>query len=269
MNIDNQDICSLLREIINNQQILINKTNVLEEKLEKLEKLNINKKKLRIKSKHINSINNPINSSFNLHNEIKKNIQINILDIKSIINCNPSLKHIDIVFFSSLEFAFFVVLLETICDLTNIKNDITNYIYEEVEFCDNNYNIDIKSQLLKINGMAQENNSFKKAFPFKKKYNIDIDDKKSNIPLLGYFENQWCSSSYKGKMVRLYEAFCIKIIKQFAEWQQKYSNEITLNKLPKNLDYNECVLKIMGNPFEPKNITVSIDIICSYLQQIC
>jgi hypothetical protein len=229
--------------------------------------------------KRVNSIETIIKDNNNYDKKIRRIVikrsptkrlasrKINIVDINDIHCCEPEIKHLDIVFFSSLKFAFFVALLETLCHMTHINGDCTKLVYEEISFCDNHYHIDIKSQLIRINKWFEDHEGDKLVLPFKKQTNIDADRKvhnRKNVSLVGYYKGQWCSSSYKNKLLSLYDSFCIKIIQRFGEWQDKYSDAIERNKLPKNLDYSECALKIMGSP-ENSN---SLDEISSYLDNI-
>lgn len=230
----------LLKEIQQTHATIITKIDAMDDKIDKLYKSS--KKRMVIKEKPI------------------KPTMINTINIKDILYCIPAMEHITIVFFSSLEFAFTILLLETICNLQKIPSHSTKTIYEELEFCDNRCPIDVSTQLLRIRGWFDDNSGYKTAIPFKKTHNS----------LLGYYDGQWSSASYKHKLMRLYEVFCIKIIKLFGEWQDKYKNEIERNKLPNNLDYSECVLKIMGNTTDDyQNISKSIGHVYEYLGQIC
>lgn len=195
------------------------------------------------------------------HRTLVPKATINIHDISS---CKPALKHVGVVFFSSLEFTFVIVLIETLCDRIGISSTAaTASIYDEAAICDNHYNIDVNSQLANLCRWWEE---YKQVLPFKK--TVDTDKTRQHT-LLGYYNNQWCSTSYKAKLTRLYELFCIKIIKQFGEWQNLHTDDIKRGKLPNHLDYGECVLKMMGDPDVSKNTSKSIDKICRYLLQIC
>lgn len=254
------EIITLLKQLENTQNMLYEKTLHLDNRIGNIEKL-INEGYIKKdKSKKIV-----------IKRSVKPNNTITLIDINTIKSCEPQIKHIDIVFFSSLEFAFCIVLLETLCNMSHIDNTCTTFVYEEAEFCDNHYHLDIKSQLLRMHGWFEDQSEYKPMLPFKHQDVVDVDKKtkhQKEYPILGYYKNKWCSMSYRDKLLSLYESFCIKIIQQFGNWQEKYSSEIERNKLPKNLDYSECVLKIMGSHDNSKSSAKSIDDICGYLSNI-
>lgn len=263
MSIELSRLYTLFGEIKASQDVILNHTMALENRLMCVEKSvaaihNFHKKKEN--SKKIKRLNHK--SSYNNENcERKQDATISLVLIKELISYELTTNHVLMVFFSSLEFTFCIGLLESICQKAGVPTGFSNYIYEEIGFCDNQYHLDIDTQLLRVRGWFEDTPHYKKAIPFKK-------NKRSSSPsnrLLGYYEDEWCSSSYKPKLLRLYEAFCIKIIKQFGIWQNTHSDEIAQNKLPYNLEYSECVLKIMGRVGDTKTLVK----ICYYLFNMC
>lgn len=245
----------------------------MQEKL--LEKTTSIEKRLNIIENTVNDIKN--NRKPRKYLRVKEQTReryktIDMVDIVDILSVEPSLEHIDIVLFSSLEFAFCIVFIENLCDLYRISKECTRFVYEELEFCDNHYQLDIKTQLTRVKSWFHDNGQGKSIFPFKLRGTIDNDALKKSDPndsLLGYYNKQWCSSSYKPKLMALYESFCIKIIHRFCEWQDIYKREIEINTLPKKLDYSECVVKVMGCPNDFNSTTKSIELICDYLGEMC
>lgn len=258
-------IIGLLNEIHRTQQLLLEKTSHFERRLDAIEE---NVHSIKIKT------NQPAQRSKKLRimEPPRESHKIKLCDIINIRQCQPVMKHVEVVFFSSLEFAFCIVLIETLCDGLHIGHDCTRFVYEESDCCDNHYHIDVKTQLRRIREWFNAHENYKNAMPFKKQHTIDFDVKKKkdiSIPLLGYYNEQWCSSSYKSKIMTLYDMFSIKVIQQFGEWQDEHADAIERNSLPRNLDYTECVLKIMGHPDDMNTMSKSVDIICDYLGQIC
>lgn len=257
-------IVALLNDIQHTQQLLLEKTANFEKRLYSIEEaVNSNKlgHKTQVAIRRIRIRKPP--------RETKK---LRTFDIINIRLCQPSLRHVEVIFFSSLEFAFCIVLLETLFELCDLKKSCTQFVYAEAAHCDNHYHIDVKTQLQRIRSWFDDNSDYKDMIPFKKQTNIDVDTiRKGNIsiPVLGYYNEQWSSSSYKSKIMTLYETFSIKVIQQFGAWQDKHAGAIAQNKLPRNLDYTECVLKIMGQADETNTINKSVDLICDYLRQIC
>lgn len=257
-------IISLLTEIQHTQQILLEQTANFE-------------KRLYIIEDGVNSIKHGRKTHgatrrIRIKEQPKEHNQLRTFDIINIRLCQLSLKHIEIIFFSSLEFAFCIVLLETLFKLCDLKKSCTQFVYAETAHCDNHYHIDVKAQLQRIRSWFDDNPDYKSVVPFKKQPNIDVDIRRQrniSIPLLGYYNEQWCSSSYKSKIMTMYDMFSIKVIQQFGEWQDEHADAIERNSLPRNLDYTECVLKIMGHPDDMNTMSKSVDIICDYLGQIC
>lgn len=263
MSIDLSQLYTFLGEIKASQDAILDRTTALENRLMCVEKSvvaihNFHKKKEN--SKKIKRLNHKSFHS-NENNERTQDTTLSLVLIKELISYDLTTNHVLMVFFSSLEFTFCIGLLEAICQKAGVPTGFSNCIYEEMEFCDNQYHLDIETHLLRVRGWLEDNPHYKKAIPFKK-------NKRSSSPsnrLLGYYEDEWCSSSYKPKLLRLYEAFCIKIIKQFGIWQNTHSDEIAQNKLPHNLEYSECVLKIMGRVGDTKTLVK----ICYYLFNMC
>lgn len=257
-------IVCLLHKMNDTQQLLLEKTSQFEMRLGVIEE-NVksiiyknNQREQKARKLHIK--NNP-----------RERLNVKVYDIMNISQCQPLMKHVEVVFFSSLEFAFCIVLIEAVCDVLHIGQDCTRFVYEEAEYCDNHYQIDVKTQISRIRDWFNEHEDCKTVFPFKKQHNIDIDAKRKrdiSIPLLGYYDEKWCSASYKRKLMSLYEIFTIKVIQQFSQWQDDHCDDIDRNSLPRNLDYTECVLKVMGNPDDINTMGKSVDIVCDYLGQI-
>jgi len=238
---------ALLREIIDNQQLLFKKIETIEYQIKSMATCPpiSTKKPFIIK-----------------RSSIKKTHMVS--DIHTLPIDRPNLKHINVAFFSSLEFTFFILLLETVLQ----ADKITKAVYDEATLCDHGYSIDIPTQLDHIKNWLSDNDAIKNTLPFKKQFSIDVDYRGKTNPLLVFFQQQWCSTAYKARLTKLYESFCIGMIKQFGVWQNKYLNEIECNKLPKGLDYNECVLKIMGTSCDARSVSRSIDTVCKYIHFI-
>jgi hypothetical protein len=272
-------LLSSMNEIKESQEKILTAVTNLETRLTKIE-INVDtiitsqKKKMRLKVKDgvYHNYRNECNFISAQHTQHTQPININTIKL-----CVLTTNHVSVVFFSSLEFAFCILLIESIfLELEVREARITHPLiamYKELEYCDNNNQLDTKTITNRIHTWLHEQ-SYLNSFPFKINKNIDIDRRmKKKIPasssLLGYYDNNWCSSSFKNTLVDLYNSFTFQIVKQFGMWQREHAVEIEQNKLYNNLDYNECVLKIMGNQEDISVYSKSITQICEYLSQIC
>lgn len=210
---------------------------------------------------------------------IETHSQAQLIDFKTIQLIPITHNHLEVVFFSSLEFAFLIVLLESIassikCNNTSNHHEMpTKSVYDEAEHCDAHYKIDVETQLITL---ADKLHSYKPVFPFKYLNTFDADKaanpKRSSrydcSKMRCYYDGEWGSSTFKNHLLCLYHRFSNAIIKQFAQWQDDYEDEIEADKLHKGLNYTECVLKILGVGAE-HNSTASLNAICNYLCQLC
>lgn len=234
---------------------LSNITSLLERILENQETLN----------KRLTNIEHQLNTHQKKTIKIKK--KQNVFDFKNSDLIPITNNHLEIAFFSSLEFAFLIVLLESIASLCDYSDIPTSSVYDEVSHCDSHFQIEIKQQLITL---SDKLHSYKTIFPFKYLNNYDGD--KSNLKgvhiskLRCYYENEWGSFSFKKHFTTLYKRFSNSLIKQFSQWQNEYEEDIETDKSYKGMTYTECVLKIVGADIDSNT---SLNTVFNYLCQIC